>query len=190
MAPLTALAAELSPEQAADLVRVLDLQAGWENHRHDAAAGDAHGPGLRERQRRYEAYRAALTGYAARHRPIDLPELNLSTPERVAGWCRAVRAVCRRAAPHADAPTQVAAKAYRLADRLAARLGVAPVDREEHAAGMDGVIDGLDAVGAWCDGLDAGRTAKRPEPAVVADSRPYPVAAREPEPVPAQRQAA
>jgi hypothetical protein len=189
VAPLTALTAELSPEQAADLARVLDLQADWENHRHDAAGG-ASGPGLRERQRRYEAYRAALAGYAARHRAVDLPELNLSTPERVAGWCRAVRVVCRRAGPDAGAPAQVAAKAYRLADRLAARLGVAPADRDDHAEGMGGVVAGLDAVVAWCDGLDGGRAASRPELAPVAVGGLYPAAARDPEPVPAGWRAA
>jgi hypothetical protein len=182
-------AAELSPEQAADLARVLDLQAGWENHRHDAVAGDAHGPGLRERQRRYEAYRAALAGYAARHRPIDLPELNLSTPERVAGWCRAVRAVCRRAGPAADAPSQVAVKAHRLAGRIAARLGVDPASRDGHPEGMDGVIAGLDAIVAWCDGLDGGK-ASRGEPVRVAAGGPHPVLAGHPEPVPAGWRAA
>lgn len=183
MAPLTALTAELSPDQAADLARVLDLQAGWENHRHDAGAGNAHGPGLRERQRRYEAYRSALAGYAARHRAVDLPELNLSTPERVAGWCRVVRAVCRQARPDAEAPAQVAGKAYRLADRIAARLGVAPADRDDCAEGIGGVIAGLDAVVAWCDGLTGGRVAARTEPAPTLVVESYPATARDPEPV-------
>ncbi|QDU19055.1 hypothetical protein [Urbifossiella limnaea] len=191
MAPLTPhAAAELSPEQAAALARVLDLQAGWENHRHDAAAGDAHGPGLRERQRRYEAYRAALAGYSARHRAVDLPELNLSTPERVAGWCRVVRAVCRQAGPQADAPAQVAEKAYRLADRIAARLGVAPADRDDRAEGMGGVIAGLDAVVAWCDGRAGGRVAPRPEPAPTPVGEPIPMTAHDPVPVSAGWRAA
>jgi len=171
VAPLTELAAaELSPEQAADLARVLDLQSGWENQRNDPA-GDAHGPGLRERQRRYDAYRAAFAGYVARHRAIDLPELNLSTPERVAGWCRVVREVCRRAGPDADAPAQVVGKAHRLADRIAARLKVAAADRDGPAEGMAGVIARLDAVVAWCDGLSGVRASRaEPVPAVVEGS--------------------
>jgi hypothetical protein len=169
---------------------VLDLQAGWENHRHDTAAGDAHGPGLRERHRRYDAFRAALAGYAARHRAVDLPELNLSTPERVATWCRAVQAVCRRAGPDAEAPAQMAGKAYRLADRIAARLGVDPAVRDGHAEGMGGVIAGLEAVVAWCDGLCGGRVANRTEPAPVAVGGSYPPPAHHPEPAASGRRAA
>ena len=178
MARLTALAAEsLPPDQAAELARVMELQAGWENLRDDPAAANAHGPGLRERQRRYDAFRSGLSGYTARHRTADLPELTLSSPERVATWCRIVRAVCRRAADGADAPTQVVAKAYRLADRIATRLKVAPADREDGPAGMAGAVRGLDAIIAWCDGLTGGRGAAAPEPAAY---HPTPVVASYP----------
>ncbi len=166
MAQLTALTAgALAPEQAAELARVMELQACWENVRDDSTAGGV--AGLRERQRRYDAFRAALAGYASRNRAADLPELTLSSPERVGGWCRAVRAVCRKAGPTAEAPVQVIEKAYRLADRIAARLKVAPADRSDHREGMTGAVEALDAIVAWCDGLGAPRPIAAPDAPVL-----------------------
>jgi hypothetical protein len=195
VAQLTAQAAEsLSPDQAADLARVMESQACWENLRDDPTAGGAEGAALRERQRRYDAFRAALAAYTARHRGADLPELTLNSPERVGTWCRAVRAVCRRAGPDAEAPTQVVGKAYRLADRIAARLKVAPVARDGDRPGeMDGAIRGLEEVIAWCDGLSVGREAARPvrtEPDPVAVAGVIPVTAYLPEPTPSGWRAA
>jgi hypothetical protein len=160
VAQLTApLPLDLPPDQAAELARVMELQAAWENLRDDPAAGNAHGPGLRERQRRYDAFRAALAGYTTRFKAPGLPELALTAPDRVAGWCRAVRAVCQRAGGGAGAPVGMLGKAYRLADRIAARLKVAPAGREEPVGGMEAAVRGLDAVIAWCDGLGSGRNA-------------------------------
>ena len=62
-----------------------------------------------------------------------MPELTLNTPDRVGAWCRAVRAVFRRAEPvgvGSDRPTHAVEKAYRLADRIAARLKTSPLGRE------------------------------------------------------------
>ncbi len=172
MAQLTAqVALGLAPDQAADLARVMALQACWENLRDDPDASHANGPGLRERQRRYELFRSALAGYTARHKSASLPELTLNAPERVGGWCRAVRIVCERAGAGAEAPVQVVGKAYRLADRIAARLKVAPAAREEQVEGMYAAIRALDAIIAWCDGLSVSRGVIVP----VAHQAPLPV---------------
>jgi hypothetical protein len=158
VAQLTAqLALGLAPEQAAELARVMDLQACWENLRDDPDASHANGPGLRERQRRYDAFRSALTTYTARHKSASLPELTLNAPERLGGWCRAVRIVCERAGAEAEAPVHVVGKAYRLADRIASRLKVAPAAREEKVEGVYAAIRALDAIIAWCDGLTVSR---------------------------------
>ncbi|HEX4610719.1 MAG TPA: hypothetical protein VH092_21190 [Urbifossiella sp.] len=162
-------AGSLSPDQAAELIRVMELQACWENLRDDPTAGGAHGPGLRERQRRYDAFRAGLAGYTARYRAGEIPELTLNSPERVGLWCRAVRAVCGRAGVGAEAPVHVVGKAYRLADRIATRLKVPVADRDGQTAGMENAIRGLDAIIAWCDGL--GRNVAQP---VGSDGRILP----------------
>lgn len=175
MAQLTPhIALALAPDQAAELARVMESQACWENLRDDPAVANAHGPGLRERQRRYEAFRSALTGYTARYPSVALPELTLNTPQRVAAWCRAVRTLGERAGTRAEPPVHLVGKAYRLTDRIAARLGVEVVVREEKGEGMDAAARALDAVIAWCDGLSAGRNATG---SVVNDQAPRPVVA-------------
>ncbi len=158
MAQLTAqIALGLAPDQAAELARVMELQACWENLRDDSDTSHANGPGLRERQRRYDAFRSALTTYTARHKSASLPELTLNAPERVGAWCRAVRIVCERAGAEAEAPVHVVGKAYRLADRIAARLKVEPAAREDQVEGMYAAIRALDAIIAWCDRLSVSR---------------------------------
>ena len=143
MPPLTeARAKRLAPEQAAALLRVLDLQARWENHRNDPAISVADPVELRVRQKAFDAFQAALTGYAKTYRSDHFPEPTQKVPERLADWCRVLLAVFR----HTDIPAvHVIAKAYRLADRIATRLGKETVRRGE--------IRELDAVIAWCDEL-------------------------------------
>ena len=79
----------------------------------------------------------------------------MNTPVRVGVWCRVVRAVFRRARPEAgtDGPTHAVEKAYRLADRIAARLKVEPVGRGSPPDSIGSAVGALDAVTLWCDGL-------------------------------------
>src|SRR5262245_2529218 len=118
-------AEKLTPAQAAELARVLDLQARWENMRDDTAS--AHGVNsvshLQGLQRAFEAFRVRMAEYSARHRSAQIPDLTPSGPDRLGAWCRTVRAVFRRAVGEAgdDCPAHVAATAHRMAARIAAR---------------------------------------------------------------------
>ncbi len=150
-------AEELDPAQAAELVRVIDLQARWENTRAEpvGADGESSPSNLHGRQRAYEAFRSRLAAYTTRYKAAEVPETSLNTPVRVGMWCRVVRAVFRRARPEAgtDCPSHAAEKAYRLADRIAARLKVEPVGRASPPDGIGAAIGALEAVILWCDGL-------------------------------------
>jgi hypothetical protein len=143
-------AERLDPVRAADLTRVLDLQSRWENMR---AEGVDSTPQLQSLQKAFEAYRMRLVEYTARHRSDQVPDLSPSGPSRLGAWCRAVRAVCRRAAEGCEHPAHVVSKAQRLADRIAARVSAARVDRQPPPSDMAGVIRELDALILWCDRL-------------------------------------
>lgn len=153
MPQLSESAAEkLTPEQATALARVIDLQARWENHRDDPAKSAASTADLQARQKAFEAFRTALRDYTAAHNDSRFPEPTQNVPDRLAIWCRTLRAVFQRA----DGPGSplVLAKVYRLVDRIATRLAVAPAERapvEDRA----GTIRELDAVIAWCDRVSA-----------------------------------
>ena len=145
-----AAAAALSPAQAADLARVLDLQAEWQNLKEDGR--DYSAARLHGLQRTFEAFRVALAAYAGRYGADPVPERTPATADHLAAWCRVARAVVRRADPWpgGGGPAQVAARAYRLADGLAGRLGREPVARSAGATARDDVLAALEAVRAWC----------------------------------------
>jgi hypothetical protein len=153
-------AEKLDPERAAELARVLDLQSRWENMRADGSDSVAQ---LQALQKAFEAYRTRLAEYSARYRGGQFPDLSPSGPDRLGAWCRAVRAVFRRA-EGCECPAHVVAKAHRMADRIAARVRVEPVGREP-PSDLVGAIRQLDGVIAWCDGLvgPAGGLSRQPE---------------------------
>ena len=141
-------AERLSPEQAAALVRVLDLQAEWEG----LLVGKAQKTGLadlRARQGASDAFQAALRDYCAKYRTAGVPEPTQAVPDRLAAWCRVLRVVFGRA--EGGSPAQVMGKVYRLADRAAARAGKETVARGS-ADDLPAAVRGLDAVIAWCGG--------------------------------------
>jgi len=152
------VAEKLEPAQAAELVRVIDLQARWENMRGSPTATGGNAgfstPDLQGRQKAYEAFRVRLAAYTTRYRAAHVPEVTLNTPERVGMWCRAVRAVFRRAGQEfTEYPANIVAKAHRLADKIAARVGKEPAEREASIAGLPTAIRNLDAIISWCDAL-------------------------------------
>ena len=152
MSQLTETIADaLPPAQAAGLARLIDLQARWENLRDNPGKPPSEytAPDLHGRQKAYEAFRAARADYTSRYRAIDVPETSLNTPERVAAWSRAVRAVFRRA-EGGDCPAAAVEKAYRLADRIASRLKRQPVARVALAS-MGDAVAVLDEVVRWCE---------------------------------------
>ncbi|MDB5309234.1 MAG: hypothetical protein JWO38_3436 [Gemmataceae bacterium] len=155
MAQLNERAAEdLDPVQAAELAAVIDLEARWENMRADRPGGAVgHGTlDLQNRQRTYEAFRSRWVAYTARYKTLRVPELTPNGPERLGAWCRAVRAVLRRA-EGGGCPVHAVEKAHRLAGRIAERLKKEPVGRGGPLGGVGDAIREMDAVVRWCDGL-------------------------------------
>jgi hypothetical protein len=148
-------AERLDPARAAELARVLDLQSRWENMRADVGDSSAH---LQSLQKAFEAYRASLAVYVSHHRSEQAPDLSPSGPQRLAAWCRSVRTVFRRAAEGAECPVHIVAKARRMADRIAARVGAELPRREPPPTNMVGAIQQLDTLVVWCDGLSGLRS--------------------------------
>lgn len=143
-----------SPEQATALVRLLDLQAKWDGllvqRGQKTALSELHA-----RQKANDAYQSALREYTAKYRFTDIPEPTQAMPRRMAIWCRVLRIVFSKA--HGAVPTEVMAKVYRLADRLAERLGKDPVARQA-VEDMSGAVRELDVVISWCDELATATT--------------------------------
>ena len=151
MSQLTeAKAQNLSSDQATALVRVLELQAGWENHRDDPAKSAASTIDLSARRKAYDGFQTASSGYAAKYGNVRLPEPTQTMPDRLAIWCRILRAVCRH--PECVCPVQLIAKVYRLTDRAATRMGKEPV-RRGVLEDMAGMLRELDAVIDWCEAM-------------------------------------
>jgi hypothetical protein len=139
-------AEKLPPEQATALVRVLELQARWSALVADQVNDT---PSLQARQRAHDASRAGLRQYAADYHNAPIPEPTQNVPDRLAVWCRALRAVFRRA--EGGCPAQVLARVYRLADRIAARARNESVVRVP-VDDLPSAVRALDAVIAWCEG--------------------------------------
>jgi hypothetical protein len=145
-----AIARNLDPVQAAVLVRVVTLQAKWQNLKDD---GHGHSIArLHSLQQTFESFRISQTDYIARYRAEPAPDLALKTPKRLEAWCHTVQTVIQRAAAASsdDDLAHVATRAYALADWIAKRLGTAPVDRKPQASSREGVLADLEAVRAWC----------------------------------------
>jgi hypothetical protein len=135
------VARSLEPAQAAELVQVLELEAAWEGTMDPALRGTV--DNLRQRQAAFEAYRARLSVYLAAHKTNRVPEITPSGPERLGVWCQMIRVLVASAGVPAET---LAAKAYRMADRVAARTNQPPPERLS-----GGVLERLDAVIAWCE---------------------------------------
>lgn len=138
-------AERLSPEQAAALVRVLDLQARWDGLLAEKGRTTSD---LHARQRASDAYRAALREYGARYRNAGIPEPTHAMPDRLAAWCRTLRVVFGKA--EGGSPAEVMRRVYRVADRIALRLGKESVGHGP-AEDVPAALRELDAVIAWCE---------------------------------------
>jgi hypothetical protein len=147
----------MTPEQATALVHVLDLQAQWENYC-DAQKGALTHADLQTRQKAYNTFQMAWRNYSAEYHKATLPEPSQYVVERMAIWCRTLRAVFRRATE--GIPVEVMVKVYRLADRIAARLGKEVVARKP-AVDLPAAVRELDVIITWCDIL-ATRLPRKP----------------------------
>ena len=144
-------AERLSPDQAAELIRVLDLQAEWENHRDDPTKSALSLQDLRIRQKAFEVFRMALRNYSVKYWNASLPEMTQNVLERLVLWCRVLRSIFLKASGGGNI-VHTMTKVYRLADRFASRLGIEPVQRGTANDIADAVRE-LDRVIAWCDAL-------------------------------------
>jgi hypothetical protein len=147
--------------QATELSLLVDLEARWENLRvarsQDLAGG--HGTDyLLGKQKAYEAFHSKLTAYNHRYGPPHTPELLLNTPARLGKWCEKMRNIYLQVEsdPRAVYPAHLIEKAYRWADRMAARINKAPVSRLTVPGTVRSAIQELEAVGKWCDDLARG----------------------------------
>ena len=145
----------LDPAQAAELALLVDLEARWENLRNtpprepgvSPATQDLHG-----KQKAYEVFRAKLAAYNKRHAPAHVPELLLNTAPRLGTWCRRMRDLYLQAEamPPGHCPVHLLEKAYRWADRVAARMGKDRVCRSAPPADIGAAIRDLEALCQWC----------------------------------------
>jgi hypothetical protein len=147
----------LDPAQAAELARLVDLEARWENLRQGPRAPGA-GPttqDLQTKQKAYEAFHALLRAYNKRYRPLHVPEQLLNTPVRLALWCRAMRQLYLQVEdqPRGHVPTHLLEKAYRWADRVADRLTHEHVSRAALPETIRAAILALEALAEWCENL-------------------------------------
>jgi hypothetical protein len=151
-------AGHLDPAQAAELARLVDLEAHWENLR----KGPPPGPGamplthdLKARQKAYEAFHDKLRAYNKRYTPAHVPELLLNTPVRLAAWCRTMRDLYRQVehVPPGHCPVNLLKKAQRWADRVADRLNQNRIGPSTPPSTIGAVIRDLDALIEWCDSL-------------------------------------
>jgi hypothetical protein len=154
-------AAGKSATQAAEELHLLELEAGWENLRKgpgDDRASDTDGRLLQARQRAYDAFRARLTAYNARHSPAHAPVALLNSPSRLGAWCRRARDLCARAQGVAGVPcpARLVEKAHLAAARLGVRLGMDTPGRTAPPADINAAAGELGALADWCDGLAAG----------------------------------
>lgn len=145
------------PARAAELLRVIESEARWVNLK-DTGATSATGvglPALQDRQRAYEAFRVRLIAFRAKDEATYEPEPLLNDPKRLAGWCRAMRDLCRAAATEmeTETPRHIMEKAHRAAARAATRADVQPYVSESSPASTGSVADELDVLARWCDGL-------------------------------------
>jgi hypothetical protein len=146
------------PAQAAELAVLVDLEARWENLRNSpvrtadvrSTTLDLHGM-----QRAYETFRAKLETYNKRYAPAHVPELLLNNSIRLGRWCRKMLALYTfvEGAGDGHCPVDLMEKAYRWADRVAARMGKAPFTRSSPPADIRCAIRDLGALARWCDEL-------------------------------------
>jgi len=142
-------AEKLSPEQATELVRVLDLQARWDALLDDRSQKD-NPVGLHGRQKAHDAFQAAWKVFSGKYPDLHLPEPTQNMPDRLAVWCGVLRVLFRRA--EGVSPVPLMAKVHRLSDRLAAKMGEESVGRVTGGNRTEAVQE-LDLVIAWCNRL-------------------------------------
>lgn len=148
----------LDSAQAAELALLVDLEARWENLRTTSSRPVDVQPTTQElhgKQKAYEAFRAKLAAYNKRFKPSHIPELLLNTPVRLGIWCRTMRDLYMRVEQDSQirSPVHLVEKAFRWADRVAARIGAQPPAPTAPPATVREAIERLDGLSKWCANL-------------------------------------
>jgi hypothetical protein len=156
---MEAAARNLDPKQATDLALLVELEARWENLRKTPAqASDVKSESydLRGIQKAYEDFHSKLVAYNKSYTPHHVPERLLNTPVRLAAWCRSMKQLYLwvETYPQMQCPVHLLQKAYRWADRLSCRLNKSRVTRSTAPGTIHTVIQDLETLGRWCDGLE------------------------------------
>jgi len=151
-------AGKLNPDQAAELALLVELEARWENLRKTPVLAQDVGPDtydLRGIQKAYDEFHSKLVTYNKLYTPAHVPERLLNTPLRLAVWCRSMRQlyIAVENDPRVRCPVQLLHKAHRWAERMSLRLNKPRVGCPTPPDTIRTAIEGLSALGEWCDDL-------------------------------------
>ena len=158
LTPVEIPAPHLPFAQAIELSLLVDLEARWENLRifqPDAAGMPSTLKELHQKQKAYEAFHAKLVIYNKAYKPAHVAELLLNNAARLGKWCWRMRDLVRQVQndPRAHCPTDLLAKAYRWADRVAARMKKEHIARPMPSVTISAAIQDLEELARWCDSL-------------------------------------
>lgn len=118
-------AESLTPEQAAEVVRILDLESRWET-RTGSGSNGTDPVALHAKQKAYDQFSEASERYVKTYPPGKLPEVAAGRANRAWMWLRIIREILLRAdrAGMQMTPTYLMAKAHRLAMRVAVQMKI------------------------------------------------------------------
>jgi hypothetical protein len=158
MAEMNEVAVSMGLRQAAELARLVEMEARWENLRRGSSQAQTGGTApqtLLGMQRAYEDFHSRLVAYNKQYTPSYLPELLLNTPTRLATWCRAIREVYLAVEhdPQIQSPVHLLEKAYRWAERMSLRVGGETVSRSAPPDSIRAAANKLETLVHWCEDL-------------------------------------
>jgi hypothetical protein len=136
------------PAQGLALAALVKLQAAWENTP-KAVGTNISRDRLQAKQRAFEAFRSRTQEYNRRFTPAFVPERQGTSDRYLAVWCRHMARLfaVTTAAP---CPVQVVEKAYRWAERAAAKGGREPEARTSFGT-TEGAVHILGMIAQWCE---------------------------------------
>ncbi len=142
--------------RSVELAVLVDLEARWENLRvYPAGAPDTSSTinELHSKQRAYDVFHTKLVAFNKRFAPAHVPELLLNTPLRLRIWCKKMRDLFVQVEHDArvQCPVHLLEKAYRWADRIAAKKSQARVGRPAPPSNIMAAVRELEELAHWCD---------------------------------------
>jgi hypothetical protein len=142
--------------RAVELAVLVDLEARWENLRvYPAGTPDTSSTihELHGKQRAYDVFHTKLVAFNKRFTPAHVPELLLNTPLRLRIWCKKMRDLFVQVEhdSRVPCPLHLVEKAYRGADRIAAKKCQARVGRPAPPSSIPAAVRELEELAHWCD---------------------------------------